>query len=675
MPGFKRETGKQGDCKKNGVFQQPLISKNPDTSREKTEIKVPFVEIDFTDDKTHTSRTKEAVLYAVRIQQLFDRLGSIEISPEMIEFIREPNIREKLGEVADSKIKIDLSSSELPFLMRAQIVDAYFQQKISEHLEQLDVIDVFIPAGLRRIIEKPIGYELKKQLQDDDQEEEVLTELPPKETYDAAFEGVCYPNIEIDNALVPQTKGELSADHLGGKDAIDSALYAYALATNRQISEAEQARYNDYLRIIFQQEGKLPPLKEYNFLEYPVEQYKKLPPVLKLMIHHYLMDNIKDAQKIRRAALIFPGEIPKGVGDYCMLKGLLKANTGVKLEESGYSQRYYFDNDSQQDLSYVALGAQNLIDLFTEFAKTSALEAFGSEMEDFRGKRQDMNLNLFGMLSAFEPYYRGPEPDAIKSETWHELFELKDANQKTAFYHSYLRLFGSQGFKGNGGRWNQGINIQLEEDGTIRAREGMSYLGWNDMDYDNPMEGDEISDWFNPIERSSGKDTPEVYFRKDIFEPNIENLREMLTEEVERNERVKQAALSTGDQKARIEEQLFLHIMTFGGTYNELADPYEKVVVLLPFIQNDLSQHMKMLGITDLNNKEQVGKAYRAAIMEGKVHPDLVTDPQEKINKAEQLGELTRARDELNRAIKLRNRNEEGVSIYIGNVSQLLKFE
>ena len=111
---------------------------------ESSELKSPFIEFDYNDDTKHDSTVKQGTLYTVRIQNVFDQLGELELTPNMVTFVREPHIRSRLEDIVKGKSKFSLTSPDLPFLMRAELVDAYFQHKISKHLQQFGEIEIYI---------------------------------------------------------------------------------------------------------------------------------------------------------------------------------------------------------------------------------------------------------------------------------------------------------------------------------------------------------------------------------------------------------------------------------------------------------------------------------------------------------------------------------------------------
>jgi len=644
-----------------------------------SQLKSPFVEFDYNDDTRHSSRIKQGILYMVRIQGVFDQLGQLDLTPDVVSFIREPHIREKLEDIVKGESRFSLTSPELPFLMRAELVDAYFQYKISQHLQQFDGIEVYLTEGERQLFAKPVGTEVVERLGRDADEtlkQKIMQSLASGthlDIYDGVFDGefgkildiaaafLHQAGTQVSTALVPHVSSELTVSHLGGRDAINSTLFFHALFRSQPASEKEKAIYYDSMRRILQVDGKLPETGRYCGITLSLEAYNSIPEGFRRVIHDYLIRNFMDAQKIQEVATIFPGEIDKSIGGRCVIGGLIEAgNIGVRMDDEN---RFYFDNDSSKSLESVAMGAQYLLEKLAECSDTALVPLSVQSGSDRRRSRN--NVGFFQMFSGFgesKMYWERELPEFTASNVF-ELFGIEDSKEQQEFYNAYLRLFGSKGFEGRGEEpWDK-VMLKLESDGRMQ------------MAMVDDLHGrDENVDWFNPFEYLKTDDRGVEYTRRTEFDPNIDRLRESVVSEIASNRKVReQLALATQREcPVRVDEGLYHQMQYIRETLDELAKWDERVVVLLPFVQQDYTAHMETLGIDELRDRSQVSKAYHQAVRRDEAHPDLTQDPTEKIVRGRRLNELIRARDELVHKLDLQSASSAyGVSMYIGNVSTI----
>ena len=335
-----------------------------------SELKSPFADFDYNDDTRHDSTVKQGILYTVRIQEVFDQLGQLELTPEVVSFVREPNIRSRLEDIIRAPSRFSLTSSELPFLMRAELVDAYFQFKISQHLRQFGEIEIYLTQGERDLFAKPIGTEVIRRLgkrADESLKQQIMQLLASGVNY-AIYDIVFDRNFgssditrtlhdqagdHVTSALVPHPSSELAVSHLGGREAVDSTLLFHAMFRSKPATDKERAIYYDGMRRIFQVDGKLPATGKYNVLKLSLEKYGTIPPAYRKVIHNHLIRNLMDAQKIQEVASAFPGEIDASLGRYLfVLGGFLEArNTGIRME----GDKSYFDYDPSKDLEDIAM--------------------------------------------------------------------------------------------------------------------------------------------------------------------------------------------------------------------------------------------------------------------------------------------------------------------------------
>jgi len=647
---------------------------------DKRELKLPYIEFDYNDDRSHDSAIKQGILYMVRIQKVFDQLGQLEITPEIVKFVREPHIRAKLREILTGESRFSLASPELPFLMRAELVDAYFQYRISQHLQQFDGIEIYLTDGEKDLFGKPIGEEVISRLgRDVDSSLEkdirkILSVGASPDIYDTVFEGrFNVPDIaaafhhkvgsQVSTALVPHVSSELTVSHLGGKDAISSTLFFHALFTSQPSTEKEKAIFFDGMRRILQKDGGLPITEKYNMIRLDLATYNSIDPGYRRVIHEYLMHNLMDAQKIQEVATMFPSEVPASVGSVCVIGGLIEAhNVGVRME----GHDFYFDNDESKSLESIAMGAQYLLKMFARVSGTALVRVATQSDSDKRRARDNVGFfQILGSLSENKMYWER-EIEEITASNAFEFFEITDPERQKEFYNAYCRLFKEEGYEGAGGDepWIK-VKMKLSPDGSLQ------------MAIVDEMHGDDSGrDWFDPFEYAKSDERGVDYFRRSEFDMNIDRLKESLDREIAANNRVKkQLALATdGKCPVRVDEGLYHRMCYIRQTMDQLARWDERIVALLPFVEQDYSAYMEMLGVSELIDRDQVSKVYHRAVARDRAHPDATQNLQEKAEKGRRLGELIRARDELLHKLGLQTAsNASGVSMYIGNLSPMLK--
>jgi len=647
---------------------------------DQSELKSPFVGFDYNDDTNHSSRFKQGILYMVRMQGVLNQIGQLELAPEVVSFVREPHIRSKLEDIIKGESKFSLTSPELPFLMRAELVDAYFQYKISQHLQGFDEMEIYFTQGQRELFAKPVGTEVTERLGRDVDEgvkqqiRQALAAGTNLDIYDAVFDGTFRtPDIaaafhheagsQVTSALVPHVSSELVVSHLGGREAISSTLFFHALFMSRPATEKEKAIYCDGMRRILQVDGGLPTTLRYNGIKLSLERYNEIPPGYRRVIHNHLMSNFMDAQKIQEVAIIFPGEIDISLAQVCIIGGFLEAgNRGVRMDGS----KFYFDNDPSKDLEKIAMGAQYLLQKLAEGSETALVTLDTQTASDQRRARH--NVSFFSMIAEEtrrQAYCEG-ELDEITASNAFEFWGIDDPRKQQEFYNAYRRLFGEEGYEGGTG-----------QEVWVKARMKLMPDGKMQMAIVDEMYGDkEKIDWFDPFEYAKSDERGVEYFREDDFDPNMERLKKILDNEIVANERVKQQlTLATGRKcPVRVDEGLYYQMQFLRETIDELAKWDERIVVLLPFVEQDYTAYMEMLGIDELTDRNQVTKAYHRAIIRDEAHPDKTQDPAEKIERGRRLNELIRARDELVHKLDLQSVSSAyGVSMYIGNTSAMLR--
>src|SRR3989338_3041589 len=661
-------------------------------------LRTPYIEFDYTNNIEHSSRLKEAILYVVRIQKVFEKIVKLELSEDAAQYFEEPTLRETLEKLAVYGTKFDLSSQELPFLMRAELVFAYFQEKISKHLEQMDGIEIALPEGLREKIAEPIGKEviegirgkarLAKKRGESEIEIDETIEIKIRSAiengegskyYEMAFSigGVDFSSLvskpyveartQIQNALIPHTSTQLTEAHLGGKDAINTTLFYHALLNSRYSTPEDEAFYYDFLRRTFQVNGKLPETGEYNTIRIRAERYRSFPDGVKGFIHKHLLDNLMDAQKIKEASIIFSGEIDRNTGIQAMLD-FGSSESGVRMErENDEEASFYFDNNPEEDLTRVAMGAQKLMEFFSSVTGTSLIKYVPQSASEKRRDRS--NISFFSLMQEDiirEQFWKKEELEKFTASTFFEYFGIEDSNQKKELYNAYKRLFGETGYTAGTDEWSITINLKLEQDGRIIAR--YIYYG-NESNKENSFEAFKYA-------RSSKRGID--YFRKAEFEPNLIELKGILEQEIKNNNKftTSLSAETNNQTPIRVEYPLFFQIITVPTTIDDLARWDERIVALIPFVEQNYEEYMESLGIGELQDEQQVKKAYRLTVQKEKAHPDATNDPAEKIQKASRLNELMSARDELIYKLQLEKAgNSSDVSVYLGNISQILKQE
>jgi hypothetical protein len=270
---------------------------------------------------------------------------------------------------------------------------------------------------------------------------------------------------------------------------------------------------------------------------------------------------------------------------------------------------------------------------------------------------------MLGAEAEYEEFMKREPPKMVASNVF-ELLGIIEPLKKQEFYNAYMRLFGEEGFEGRNAEesWVKAV-MKLAPDGKMQ----MAII-------DDLYDKDEKAKWFDPFEYAKSSDKGVKYFRQTTFDPNIDTLKKIIDSEIAANEGVKQQlALATkGLFPVKIDEGLYHQVTIVGQTIDELAEWDERVVILLPFVEQDYTAHMKTLGIDELRDREQITKAYHQAVVRDKAHPDLTQDPKEKIERGKRLNELARARDELAHRLNLQSVSPAyGVSMYIGNISAM----
>ncbi|MBI2541551.1 hypothetical protein HYV80_02480 [Candidatus Woesearchaeota archaeon] len=647
---------------------------------ESSELKSPFIEFDYNDDVRHTSRIKQGILYTVRVQGVFGQLGELELTPDVVTFVREPHIRSRLEDIVKGKSRFSLTSPELPFLMRAELVDAYFQHKISKHLQQFGEIEIYIAQAEREVFAKPIGTEVIRRLGKNADEalnqqiRDTLAAGTNLSIYDAVFDGKFRaPNIaaalhhevgtQIINALVSHVSSGLAVSHLGGREAVDRTLLFHAMFRSSPASDKEEAIYYDSMRRILQVNGRLPETGMYNGTRLKLERYNAIPPAYRRVIHDYLLRNFMDAQKIQEVATIFTGEIDKNIGRAIEFSGLFGArNSGVRKQGNSF----YFDNDASKDLEEIAGGAQYLLNKFAELRGTALVPLNTQTASDQRRSRHNIGiLELFGSFD-LGGMDSDEELPPINASNAFEFYGIADSQRQQEFYKAYRRLFGEEGYQGRTGKESWVVAVmKLIPDGRVQMAIIDDLYGRND----------DVK-WFNPFEYVKSDDKGVEYFRRDTFDPNMSRLKEIIDNEIASNSRVtQQLALATqGKSPVKVDEGLYQQMNIVPDTIDELANWDERIVALLPFVEQDYTTYMKTLGIGTLRDREQVTKAYHQAVIRDKAHPDLTQGTTEKIERGRRLNELIRARDELSHRLNLQSASPAyGVSMYIGNISPMLR--
>lgn len=647
-----------------------------------SEVTTQFINFDYKDDKGFSSEFKEAILYAIRIQKVFDRIGYIDITPEVTAFFDEPILRKKLEEMVKDRTKVKLSSPELPFLMRAKLVEAYFNYKIAKHLEQPDNIEIALPESLRDIIAKPFGYEviesLKNKLKKEEKEklEDIIRKAQSSDIsrlYDIAFDGEfsrqptsdIYKEVAetLTKAIIPKTTPELTEANLGGKDVISALLFMHAKHSGAGwMLPREEAESNDILRIMFQEDGMLGVVGDYNTIKLRREKYKEMSPSQKKFVHKYLIENLFDAQKIRQAMILFPGELDSSLAQQ-YFAGFVEGKqfTGVKIETEDKQMCAYFDNDKKKDLKYIAMGAQYLLEAYAGMHKKSLVHLNMTSLSD--KERSKANVSLFAFFEEYQKeggFYEGDLKEITASNTF-EFFGIPKDGQEE-FYKAYLRLFSTEGFMGKRYEHSDKFNLKISKDGQMTAQH------IDDME-------DEHGQEFDPIAKAKGEGEVVENYRRFLFESNMEKLGELIKNEIENHKIVVDAIdfETKGECPIRVDSGLYMHVRMIEDTKRELAGLNEKIVVLMPFVQVDYKEYMGLLGLSDLESKKQVSKQFQRKIIQERAHPDAASNPQEEIEKAEMLGKLITARDQLLHALEFDRKEKSGVTTYLSNISQMLK--
>ncbi len=654
-----------------------------------TDLKSPFVDFDYTDETSNSSSFKEAILYVARIQKVFDRLGHLELTPSVVAFLREPNIREKLESILTETTKFDLSSRDLPFLMRAELVEAYFHNRISEHLGQQEEIEVYLSNFMRETLAKPIGHELLERVrnmvrraersengiskQEAQSLEDAVSQGPTREMYNAVFDGdfsvlsCLAANLSqrayeaMSNALVVHPSQELQTTHLGGRNAIDMTLLLHAMATNREATDKEKAMYYDKLRAIFQENGNFPMAGDYGCVRLPSIKYTGLSAIEKRWINSYLLENLMDAHIIRETMVLFSNGVDSSLASRCLMEGFLrdKRAVGVKSTNEDKGEGYVFDNDPKNDLHEVAMGAQYLLGVYSSLQESALVVR--SQQSYSERKRDRDNVGLFGMFGAFKVDL-DKESEPIKAKNAWEYYGLKDPENQKEFYNAYLRLYGSKGFKGETDDATIDLLVKMHPDGSMTAQ----YGSFGDME-------EEELDFFADAGLNNERGN---YFRATEFVPTMDGLRQVVEKEIVKNITiVNSLKIETGGSAPiKVEDGLFYHLTQIPRTKERLAELDERIVALLPFVQQNHTDYMEMLGLEELRSRDEVTQAYYDRLMEGRVHPDHAKSPQEKIEKTNLLIALKMARDELHRALETGIESKpSNVSTYLGNTSQMLK--
>ncbi len=287
------------------------------------------------------------------------------------------------------------------------------------------------------------------------------------------------------------------------------------------------------------------------------------------------------------------------------------------------------------------------------------------------------NQSAFGMLMG-DPSMSisNEEVPVIEANTFWEYFEITDSEEQREYFHAFQRLFGNCGYWGDAGRWNETILLFLKEDGSV-------WIKYTNEDGPNDKEAYDEEDALG--EGSGAKDDSPAgnYQRKYVLTHNMRRFQENLEAEIEGHKRiVKQLDFETdGDSMLSIEEGLMMALSHYTGeTRTQLSKIDERVVTLLPFVEQDSEDFLALLGIDDLKDELQVRKAFSTAVRKKGGHPDLLPKDATEVEKAVAgaiLNELKRAKDELLMILK-RGQESKGkpqVSSYIGGISALLEKE
>lgn len=655
-------------------------------------LKLPFIDFDYTDETSHSASFKQAILYVARIQKVFDKIGYLDLTSSVVAFIREPHIRKKLESIITETSRFDLASPELPFLFRAELVEAYFHDRIAQYVGSQESFEVYLTRGWREKLSLPVGHELLERVKAmvrraersgqslPEQElkslEEAVSHGLTREMYNIVFDGdfsviagyaaslAQSAHQAMGSALVKHPSQELQTAHLGGRDAIDRTLLFHAMASDREATPKEEAMYYDRLREMFHVDGVFPQTGNYGSVSFHNSVYRSLDARGKRIVHDFLLENLMDAQVVRQAMTLFPRYIDPNLGFKITLEsGLIEGKRvlGIRPVDSGDEHRYVFDMDISKDLHNVAIGAQNLLRVFSSVSRNALVVR--SQQSYSESQRDRHNIGLFGMLAAFgagDDWDEDSKP--VKTANAWEQFELTDPTKQADYYNAFQRLFGRSGYVGTAEE--DRIKLTLNPDGSITAK----YMPFG-------VESDEEEN-FGFFEKAREDSRSGVYFRNAIFYPNIYDLKGILQREIATNRNVTESLrVETGGiNPLRVEEGLYFQLRTvFRGTKEDLARLDERIVALLPFVQQDHTEYMQLLGLDKLTDREAINRAYRQRVSKGKVHPDLTDDPHEKVKRANLLIELKRARDELHNHLSLGVESRPSqVSTYIGNVSQLL---
>jgi len=644
-----------------------------------SELELPYVEFDYTEDTVVPSSTREGILYAVRLQKVFDQIGTLDVSSEVASYFREPNLRSKLEEIVREKTRVDLSSSELPFLMRVELADAYFQFKIGEHLEQLPYIEISLKGWLSDIVKEPIGKETIERLKRNNEEldeglvEQVQSRLRARmdfDLYDMIFDGEFKDSPDISavlashaaesmpNAIVPHSSSQLASSHFGSNAAIGATLFFNAMSDG-YASPKDKAIYRDFMRRLFRQDGEPPEVGPYNVVKLDVEKYRALEPIHRRIIHRFLIENLMDAQKIREVVALFPGKIDQELATRCIIHGLLDAgNIGIKPANEEVDGEYIFDMDPSKPLDRIAMGAQYLLEQYSSIAGKS-LVPYGQQSASDR-RRDRSNIGMRFLMG--DDFSLEGDLDEMTATTFFEHFGIGRPDHQAEYFKAYQRLFGPTGYIGRGDDWWEKFKLELKADGSLVA----GYI----------VHDEEENHHFDPFKEAKHPERGD-YFRRAKFDHALDRLKKSLDDEIYGHHRVTHALSveTDGTSPVRVDKWLYLHLTHIREAVDQVAEWNERVVALLPFVNRDYESHLSILGIDSLRGEGQVKEAYRKTIMRDNAHPDLTQDVNEKIQRATRLGELMTARDELLCKLTLGRSAPSTVSYYLGNVSRMLTTE
>lgn len=655
--------------------------------------------VDFADRLGKPAQVKELVLHVAELEAELKRTGTIEISERTLDFIADRPIRTTLEtKMQSGPFKLNLNEQSLPILLRSALLEAYLHEQLARALGTMDEIDISLNEHQHKIVEEPIGDELRKQVEryiqaatEEGMDPNVITKLKAvldeidlhaatgvipfslyqkilgdRSFFDSPLSAETTTPNDTTAALATLPNHGLQAAHLGGGTQLQTMMASVARATPRSNDVMREAQSKDSMRHMF---ASPQTIKEHRVRSYTGAWYQQLAPHLQRFVNDIVLRNIEDALCINKAQTLFPGAIPPEVAARFLFSSLFSGilsggGTGIKSNDG---RTYTLDVDPAKSISAVAVAMQSVLDRMQQTSGHHALAVVDGATDDIAANdRRSQQFSLFNMFGG------GTESDDLAHThapiTAHTLWEYLDIDEDTdaqrRLYEAFVRAHQSAYIGTADDEGFEELVMRLSSDGNIICRINNTAFG-ND---------EEPEDWglFEAVHPSDGYDGAD-YARTHFFTPNIPPFVESLREE--------DASFEPLLARARlIDESACITVDTsiLRGHAPEVRARIlgirRKLEVLKSFVTPEKEKWLSLLGLKDIpTDPAAVNRAFRQRMTEGRLHPDLHAHSEaDALKAATALCELTLARNELLRCITP-TPSATSVSTFLGRPLELIK--